>query len=142
MNELTGLEYLTKVMKHELSHAPMHDSMNMKIVDVRYGYIVYQFAPQACHINLQGGVHGGYYGVVLDSITGGAGHSSIDAHQKIVTVDLNIKMLRPLKLNQSYRGIGELVNAGKDIVVTQGKIVHENGELYAYGSAVLKKILR
>lgn len=139
MNGLAGLEYLTKVMQNELPHALMHEVMNMKIIEIKHGYIVYQFTPQLCHINLQGGIHGGYYAAILDSITGGAGHSTIKANQKIVTIDLNTKMLRPLQVDQNYKGIGLLVNEGREIVITEGKILDSNGKVYAYGSAVLKK---
>lgn len=140
MSELTGLDYLKRVMQQHLSHAPMHEIMNMKIFEVEYGKIIYEFTPQPCHINLQGGVHGGYYAAILDSITGGAGHSTIDARQKIVTIDLNTKMLRPLQLGIQYKGIGTVVNKGKEIVITEGKILDQSGKLYAYGSAVLKKL--
>ncbi|EXA59627.1 hypothetical protein NRA10_19235 [Acinetobacter baumannii] len=60
MKQINGLEYLKSVMKRDLPHAPIHEIMNMKIVEVEYGYIVYQFSPQPCHVNLQGGIHGGY----------------------------------------------------------------------------------
>lgn len=140
MQGLSGLDYLTKVMIHELPHAPMHEVMNMQIIEIKYGHIVYQFTPQPSHINLQGGIHGGYYASILDSITGGAGHSTIDCNQRIVTVDLNTKMLRPLLVNQQYLGIGSLVNKGREIIVTEGKIIDKNGKIYACGSAVLKNI--
>lgn len=140
MNGLTGLDYLTSIMQQNLPHAPMHDVMNMKIIEVKYGHIVYQFTPQPCHINLQGGIHGGYYAAILDSITGGAGHSTIDSDQKIVTIDLNTKMLRPLQVGQKYKGIGKLVNRGREIIITEGQILDEQGKLYAHGSAILKKL--
>lgn len=138
MNGLTGLEYLTQVMQQQLPHAPMHEIMSMKIFEVEYGKIIYEFTPQPCHVNLQGGIHGGYYAAILDSITGGAGHSTIAADQRIVTIDLNTKMLRPLQIGQKYKGIGKLVNRGREIVITDGQIFDENGKLYAHGSAVLK----
>lgn len=141
MNGLTGLEYLTSVMQQKSPHAPMHDIMNMKIFEVEYGKIIYEFTPQPCHINLQGAIHGGYYASVLDSIAGGAGHSTIAANQKIVTIDLDTKMLRPLQVDKSYKGIGTLINRGKEIVITEGRIVDDEGKLYAHGTAVLKVIL-
>lgn len=140
MNGLTGLEYLTRVMQLNLPHAPMHEIMNMTIMGVEYGQIVYQFSPQPCHINLQGGIHGGYYASILDSITGGAGHSTIETNQKIVTIDLNTKMLRPLQVGQQYKGIGKIVNKGREIIVTEGEIVDDQGKLYAYGAAILKML--
>lgn len=140
MKQINGLEYLKSVMKRDLPHAPIHEIMNMKVVEVEYGYIVYQFSPQPCHVNLQGGIHGGYYASILDSVTGGAGHSTIDTNQRIVTIDLNTKMLRPLQVGKQYRSIGKLVNRGKEIIITEGYICDEEGKLYAHGSAVLKTL--
>ena len=141
MNGLTGLEYLTSVMQQTIPHAPMHELMHMKIAAVEYGKISYEFVPQPCHINLQGGIHGGYYASILDSVTGGAGHSTIEANQKIVTIDLNTKMLRPLQVGQCYKGIDTLVNRGREIIVTEGQIVDDKVKLYAHGTAILKVLL-
>ena len=81
------------------------------------------------------------YASILDSVTGGAGHSTIEANQKIVTIDLNTKMLRPLQVGQCYKGIDTLVNRGREIIVTEGQIVDDKGKLYAHGTAILKVLL-
>ncbi len=140
MSELTGLEYLTQIQNGILPLAPMHELVNLKLTKVEYGSVEFEFTPSQSHINLQGGVHGGLYATVLDTITGGAGHTTIDQGFKIVTIDLDTKMLRPLQVAKTYKGIGKLINAGREIVVTEGRIEDENGKLYAYGNAILKKI--
>ena len=58
------------------------------------------------HLNPLGGVHGGFAATVLDSVTGCAVHSMLEAGAGYGTIDLNIKMCRPIpktKRITSYR---------------------------------------
>ncbi|NNH39963.1 PaaI family thioesterase [Acinetobacter sp. ANC 5380] len=137
MDQYTGLEFLTAVKNGEIPHAPMAKTIPMKLVDVQEGYVVYEVTPGEEHINLQGGVHGGFCATVLDSVTGGVAHSIMEKGNRFATVDLNIKMIRPIQVGKTYRGIGQLINAGRTIVITEGKIVDENNKIYAHGSATL-----
>ena len=137
MDQYTGLEFLTAVKNGEIPHAPMAKTIPMKLVEVQEGYVVYEVTPGEEHINLQGGVHGGFCATVLDSVTGGVAHSIMEKGNRFATVDLNIKMIRPIQVGKTYRGIGQLINAGRTIVITEGKIVDENNKIYAHGSATL-----
>ncbi|EQA3689529.1 PaaI family thioesterase, partial [Acinetobacter baumannii] len=49
----------------------------------------------------------------------------------------NVKMIRPMQVDTSYYATAELINAGRNIISTQGKIVDENGKVYAFASATL-----
>ncbi|MFH3698208.1 PaaI family thioesterase, partial [Acinetobacter baumannii] len=51
--------------------------------------------------------------------------------------NLNVKMIRPMQVDTSYYATAELINAGRNIISTQGKIVDENGKVYAFASATL-----
>ena len=137
MDQYTGLEFLTAVKNGEIPHAPMAKTIPMKLVDVQEGYVVYEVTPGEEHINLQGGVHGGFCATVLDSVTGGVAHSIMEKGNRFATVDLNIKMIRPIQVGKTYRGIGQLINAGRTIVITEGKIVDKNNKIYAHGSSTL-----
>ena len=53
------------------------------------------------------------------------------------TIDLNVKMIRPMQVDTSYYATAELINAGRNIISTEGKIVDENGKVYAFASATL-----
>jgi len=137
MDQYTGLEFLTAVKNGEIPHAPMAKTIPMKLVDVQEGYVVYEVTPGEEHINLQGGVHGGFCAAVLDSVTGGVVHSIMEKGNHFATVDLNIKMIRPMQVGKTYRGIGHLINAGRTIVSTEGKIIDENDKIYAHATATL-----
>lgn len=49
-------------------------------------------------------------------------------------------MIRPLQVNTSYYAQAELINAGRNILTTEGKIVDEQGKVYAFASATLMVI--
>lgn len=137
MDQYTGLEFLTAVKNGEIPHAPMAKTIPMELVDVEKGYVIYEVTPGVEHINLQGGVHGGFCATVLDSVTGGVAHSIMEKGNRFATVDLNIKMIRPMQVGKTYRGIGHLINAGGTIVSTEGKIIDENDKIYAHATATL-----
>ena len=42
-----------------------------------------------------------------------------------------------MQVDTSYYATAELINAGRKIISTQGKIVDENGKVYAFASATL-----
>ncbi|ALH96458.1 PaaI family thioesterase [Acinetobacter equi] len=136
-DEYTGIEYLNAIKNNELPHAPMASTIPMRLIEVYEGSVVYEVSPNDHHLNLQGGIHGGFCATILDSITGGAAHTIMDKGVQFATTDLNIKMIRPMQSGKKYRGIGQLINAGRTLVVTEGKIVDENHKIYAYGTATL-----
>src|SRR5690606_6701849 len=136
-DQYSGIDALNALKNGEIPHAPMAKTIPMKLVDVQEGYVVYEITPGEKHINLQGGVHGGFCATVLDSVTGGVTHSLMEKGNRFATVDLNIKMMRPMQVGKTYRGIGYLINAGRTIVSTEGKIIDENNKIYAHGSATL-----
>ena len=109
-DQLTGLEFLTAVKDGTISHAPMASTIPMKLVEVKTGYIVYEVKPNQQHINLQGGIHGGFCATVLDSVTGAAAHTVMEKGVRFATTDLNIKMIRPMQINKTYRGIGTIIS--------------------------------
>ena len=120
----------------------MASTIPMKLVEVKTGYIVYEVKPNQQHINLQGGIHGGFCATVLDSVTGAAAHTVMEKGVRFATTDLNIKMIRPMQINKTYRGIGTIINTGKTLVMTEGRIVDENNKVFAHGTATLMIIKR
>ncbi|EPJ4856766.1 PaaI family thioesterase, partial [Acinetobacter baumannii] len=82
-----------------------------------------------------GGVHGGFAATVLDSVTGCAVHTMLPAGVGYGTIDLNVKMCRPLPQNQVLIATGKVINLSKNLGISEGKITDEEGKLYAYATA-------
>jgi acyl-coenzyme A thioesterase PaaI-like protein len=42
-----------------------------------------------------------------------------------------------MQSGKTYKGIGQLINAGRTLVITEGKIVDDNNKIFAYATATL-----
>ena len=88
------------------------------------------------HLNPLGGVHGGFAATVLDSVTGCAAHTVLAAGEGYGTVDLNIKMCRPIPVNKTLRAEGKVINVSKNLIISEGSIRDEDDKLYACATAI------
>lgn len=136
----TGLEFLTALKNGEISASPMAHTLPMQLIEVSQGKVIYKVTPTMEHRNIQGGVHGGFCATALDTATGSAAHTMLEQGVGYGTIDLNVKMIRPLQVDTSYYAQAELINAGRNILTTEGKIVDEQGKVYAFASATLMVI--
>lgn len=80
-------------------------------------------------------MHGGFAATVLDSVTGCAIHTMLEAGVGYGTIDLNIKMCRPIPRGKELLAIGSVINISKNLGISDGKIVDEDGKLYAHATA-------
>ncbi|WP_180018613.1 MULTISPECIES: PaaI family thioesterase [unclassified Acinetobacter] len=135
--QMNGLEYLTAIKNGELPGSAMGQLIPMKLSVVRENYVEYEVYPDERHFNLQGGIHGGFCATVLDSATGAAVHTTVDAGVSFSTIDLNVKMLKAMKNSETYTAIGEVIRIGRNVLTSEGRIVDKDGKLYAFGSATL-----
>ena len=60
------------------------------------------------HLNTQCGVHGGFVSTVLDSVTGCSAHTILWVDVANGTIDLNIKMLRPVPKDENLIAEGNV----------------------------------
>ena len=51
------------------------------------------------------------------------------------TIDLNIKMCRPIPRDKELLAIGSVINISKNLGISEGKILDEDGKLYAHATA-------
>lgn len=135
--QMNGFEYLTAIKNGELPGSAMGQLIPMKLSVVRENYVEYEVYPDERHFNLQGGIHGGFCATVLDSVTGAAVHTIVDAGVSFSTIDLNVKMLKAMKNGETYTAIGEVIRIGRNVLTSEGRIIDKDGKIYAFGSATL-----
>ena len=135
--QYTGLEFLTALKNGEISASPMAQTIPMQLIEVSKGKATYKVTPNQAHRNIQGTIHGGFCATALDTATGSAAHTLLEHGVGYGTIDLNVKMIRPMQIDTTYYAQAELINAGRNIVTTEGKIVDENGKIYAFATATL-----
>lgn len=132
---MTGLEVMRAVMNGELPCAPMWATMRYMMVEVEHGRVVVQGAPAEHIMNIQGSVHGGWFGTILDSAVGNAIHTTLPAGKGYATLDLGIKMIRAIFPSIGrVRAIGTVINSGRTICNAEGVIVGPDGKVYAHAT--------
>lgn len=132
---LTGLEVLKAAWAGQLPASSMAKTIPMQGVAVDHGYVKLVARADERHLNPLGGVHGGFAATVLDSATGCAVHSALEAGVTYGTVDLNVKMLRPIPRDEDLIAEAKVRHLSKTIGVADGTLVTADGKLLAYASA-------
>ena len=87
---LSELELLQASARGDLPAASIAATMGMKGMEVEKGHVVIHARADERHLNPLGGVHGGFAATVLDSVTGCAVHTMLDAGVGYGTVDLGV----------------------------------------------------
>ncbi|NDW98788.1 PaaI family thioesterase [Acinetobacter baumannii] len=133
--EMTGLEFLQAMIEGHIPPASISKTIPMQPTKISEGSVTFKAQADHNHLNPLGGVHGGFAATVLDSVTGCAVHTMLPAGVGYGTIDLNVKMCRPLPQNQVLIATGKVINLSKNLGISEGKITDEEGTLYAYATA-------
>jgi len=132
---LTGLELMQAMLREEVPHPTMSDTIPMKGILAEQGRVIFEVKADKRHLNVHGGIHGGFAASVLDSTTGSAVHTMLDAGVAYATIDLNIKMCRPVPIDLPLFAEGTIINLSKSLGIAEGTLKDDAGKLYAYASA-------
>lgn len=134
IKRMTGYELLTAMVEGLLPAPSICETIPMAISDVEKGVIRFTAKADSRHLNPLGGVHGGFAATVLDSVTGCAIHSMLEAGVGYGTIDLNVKMVRPIPKDVELVAEGRVINISRNLGVSEGDIKDENGKLYAHAT--------
>jgi len=135
ISELTGLELLQKMIEGQFPRPAMAATIPMKLVTIEKGYAEFQATADKNHLNPMGRVHGGFAATVLDSVTGCAVHSMLDAGDLYSTIDLNVKMLKPIPPGTLLKAEGRIIHCSKRLGVSDGTLKDDQGIIYAHATA-------
>ena len=72
---------------------------------------------------------------MLDSVTGCAVHTMLDVGVGYGTVDLNIKMLRPVPRDVELVAESNVLHLSRSLGVSEGSLKTEDGKLVAHATA-------
>ena len=86
----------------------MTKSIPMKVMKVEKGKVVFNTIANNKHLNTQCGDHREFASTVLDSVTGCAVHTLLGAGVAYGTIDLNIKMIRPVPKDEDLIAEGNV----------------------------------
>lgn len=139
---LPGIQFLQAWADGTLPNPSMTDTVPMRAIEVSLGYTKLHVMANDRHLNLLGGVHGGFAATVLDSVSGCAIHTMLEAGVGYGTVDLSVKMFRPIPVNIELIAEGRIIHMSKSIGASEGTIKNAEGKLYAHATctcAILRR---
>lgn len=103
-----------------------------RLVEVpRPGSVVMEWTPGPQLANLSGAVHGGYVALVCDEAAGLASASTGERFIPMLTLDLDVTFLRPAAPGEPHRVEGEVLQAGRQRVVADVRVLLPGGGLAA-----------
>ena len=133
--EMTGIQLLQAMATGHIPPASISETIPMKPTQIENGQVTFEVQADKRHLNPLGGVHGGFAATVLDTVTGCAIHTVLEAGVGYGTIDLNIKMCRPIPKDHPLIATGDVINVSKNLAISEGKIIDEHGKLYAHATA-------
>ena len=132
---MSGLEFLQKMLTGEIRRTPISDTLNFTPYSVEAGRVVFRGTPEFRHANQMGGLHGGWYGTILDSCMACAVMSMVPKGSVYTTLEFKTNITRALPLGTLVEAVGTLQHSGRSTGIANGEIHGvEDGRLYATGS--------
>jgi uncharacterized protein (TIGR00369 family) len=126
----------------ELPRASITTTIPMTFVKIEEGRVLFHAIANDSHLNPMGGVHGGFAATVLDSVTGCAVHTLLNAGVGYGTIDLNVKMIRTVPKNEKLIAEGKIINLSKSLGISEGTLKSQDGKLLATATATCMIIKR
>jgi len=131
----SGLDLLQGMLEGRVPRPPITDTLNYYLVEVARGRAVFQGTPKPEFFNPIGSIHGGWAATLLDSCMACAVHTTIPAGQGYATVEFKLNLVRPVMPDSGpLRAEGKVINAGRTIATSEGRLVDASGRLYAHGT--------
>ena len=138
--KVSGLEFLQAMLEGKVPAPPIAHSLDFKLDHVEEGRAVFISTPQEFHYNPLGTAHGGYAATLLDSAMGVAILTTMPQGITYTTVELHVNYVRPMLTHTGKITCeGTVIHAGRKIATAEGRILDENGKLYAHGTTTCIK---
>jgi len=136
--ELNGLEQLRQAFERGGYTRGIGRTLKFQALELEEGRVVFGGTPDEDVYNPIGTVHGGYAATLLDSAVGCAVHSRLKAGQGYTTLELKVAYHRAMtKDTGPIRAEGTVTHLGRRAAFAEGRIVDEQGRLYASATSTL-----
>jgi len=131
---LSGLEALRGILDGSIP-PPFAVLLNVRLVEVAEGHVVFEADPGEEHYNPFGAVHGGFAVSLLDFALASAVHSTLPAGSLSGTIDIHARFLRPItKDTGTVRCEAYVVSATRTLGTSEARILDGDGRVLATGT--------
>ena len=136
MLSMSGLDFMQAMRDGKISRPPISALMNYTLDTVEVGKVAFRGVPEFQHTNPAGGVHGGWYGTLLDSCMSCAVMTVTPKGSVYTTLEYKVNLTGAIPLGTEIIATGTIDHAGRSTGVAHGEIRDANSDrLYATGSA-------
>ena len=133
--KLSGLEMVRQHQQGFKAKPTMLETIPMRMTDVEYGSIEFKAFADENHLNSMGGVHGGFTATVLDTASAGAVQTVLKTGETYATIDLSVKMLKPVPLNTELIASGKVIKRSRHLGISESDLKDKQGCIYAHATA-------
>jgi uncharacterized protein (TIGR00369 family) len=135
MRQYSGLEVLQQVKDGRLPLAPISDVIPFDLRDMEFGRATIVSTPNEKFYNTMGIAHGGYAMTLLDSCMGVAIYTTLSSGIGYTSIETKVNFVKPIKAETGLlRAVGHAVHTGTRTATAEGRLIDEEGKLYAHGT--------
>ncbi|MEM7732618.1 MAG: PaaI family thioesterase [Pseudomonadota bacterium] len=128
----SGMEFLQDIMAGRISAAPLAKTLNFQMTEIADGEVTFEGMPEVYCTNPMRGVHGGWYGALLDSVMGCAVMTRVPKGWVYTTLEYKVNLTRAIKIGQRVQAKGLIDHTGRSTATARGEVRGlEDGRLYA-----------
>ena len=133
---MPGLDFMRSILDGRTPQPPIGRVLGYRLTAVEPGTVTFTGTPGFNHLNPMGGVHGGWYGTLLDSAMACAVMTTLPAGRLYTTLEYKVSLLRALPVGTEVEAVGRVVHAGRTTGVAEGALRGTgDGRLYATGTS-------
>ncbi|WP_297771109.1 PaaI family thioesterase [uncultured Roseovarius sp.] len=131
----SGLDFMRDMIAGTLPGPPIGATLGFHPVEAEPGRVLFEGMPEFAALNPMRGVHGGWYGAILDSCMGCAVMTKLARGEIYTTLEFKTNITRALPMGRAVRAIGTVQHHGRSTSVATGELRGvEDNKLYATGS--------
>ncbi len=131
----SGLDFMRDVIAGRLAGPPIGETLGFWPVEASDGRVVFEGCPDFRSTNPMRGIHGGWYGAILDSCMACAVMTKLPKGSVYTTLEYKVNITRAIPLDIPVVAVGQVSHAGRSTGVANGELRGKaDGKLYATGS--------
>jgi uncharacterized protein (TIGR00369 family) len=134
-SKLNGLEYMQAVVAGHISKPAMAETIPMHCTHAEAGMVRFHARADDRHLNRANNVHGGFTATVMDSVTSCALRTALEPGAGFVTIELNVKLIKPVPRDADLTAEGKLIHVSKRLGSAEGRLYDNKGSLCAHATA-------
>ncbi len=132
----SGLEQMQAIVSGAAPAAPIQALLSFELIDAAEGRAVFACTPTEAMLNPMGTVHGGIAMTLLDSATGAAVHTTLNAGESYATLETKVNLLRPITPDGcEIFAEGSLLQRGRRVASAEGRLRNQAGILLAHATS-------